>query len=818
MLRPSTVFVALLTFHIIESNATDILQNSDRGFTLKREESLLSITAISNEIIRVRLTTPTQLNDDRSFAVDLSYREPVTIAVTGDDKATTLKTSALIVNVQHQPMRVEFFDKQGRSLDRDDNERGLQHYKNGWQLSKRLRDDEQIYGLGEKTGKLNKRGVALGGYHYTMWNSDTYGYDSSVDPIYVSVPFYLVLREGNTHGIFLDNSFRTSFDIGKAQRGVLTMSADGGEVNYYFIAGPDPKSVIARYTDLTGKTPLPPRWALGFHQSRWSYFPESRLRLIANTFRDKKIPADTLWLDIDYLQDFTPFIWNRDYFPQPQNMIADLQQQGFQVVTIVDPHPKNEVGYAPYDQGIAGDHFVKNPDGSVFEGPVWPSNAKTPRNSVFPDFTRATTRHWWGDLHKELLAQGVAGIWNDMNEPAVWIAPHNTMPIDVQHQNDGYPTTQAEIHNVYGLLHTRATHEGLLRLRPGKRPFVLTRATYAGGQKYAAVWPGDNTSDWSSLRQSLPTLMGMGVSGFNFVGADIGGFAGVPSGELFTRWLQASLFSPFMRAHTQQGTPDQEPWSYGAAFEAINRRTLEWRYQLLPMIYSEMEASSRSGVPLMRPLFVEFPHDAGTWSRDDQFMFGGDVLVAPVLHEGAAQRATYLPKGKWFAWESSQSIEGGREISVDVTLASIPMFVREGAVVLRQPTVQHTGEMNTQPLTFDIYPAASSSREFYSDAGDSFAYHDGDYMRLQITQKRQRERNEYAITRRGGHYQSSAPYFEMRLIGVHAARSVMLDGKPLTKLSAAHAPAQRDGWMIRDGDVVVRWSTINRDHRVSVAH
>src|SRR5207253_1736799 len=499
-----------------------------------------------------------------------------------------------------------------QSLDEDDPQRGTALTGTTIRVWKRLRDDEHIYALGEKNGPLDKRGWKLGGYSLTMWNSDTYGYDGSTDPIYVSVPFYLVLRHGAAFGVFLDNTYRSNFDIGHQSEGVLSFGADGGPLDYYFIYGPDPKKVIERYTALTGRMPLPPIWSLGYNQCRYSYFPESKVRDIARNFRERHIPADVIWLDIHYLDAYKPFTWDRKRFPEPARMIGDLRKDGFRVVTIIDPHPKKETGYVPYDTGLAGDHFVKNPDGSIYEAPVWPSRAEdglTPDwshsghgNSVFPDFSKPAARGWWGGLYADLMNMGVAGIWNDMNEPAVFETPTGTMPLDVRHDNEGSPTDHREIHNVYGMLMTRSTYEGLLRLRPNERPFILSRASFAGGQRYSALWPGDNVSDWAALRQSIPTLLGMGLSGFPFVGADIGGFAEAPTPELFTRWIQLGVFYPFMRTHTAFGTPDQEPWSYGAEHEALNRKAIELRYQLLPTIYSVMRESADTGVPAMRPL------------------------------------------------------------------------------------------------------------------------------------------------------------------------------------------------------------------------
>ena len=785
---------------VLELNTPAEIQGNQLRWSVG--DGKLLVTALSPEIIRVRLVPGDNMEYEPSFAVVNRQLPTHQAKVSSASDKSIIQTSALQVSVWHKPFRLEVRDQNGKLLHEDHRERPTMQIGSATKTFKHLLASDQVYGFGEKTGRLNKRGMGLGGYHYTMWNSDTYGYDSSIDPIYVSVPFYMVLNGGKAYGLFVDNSHRSSFDIGREHPEVLSINVSGGELDYYFIYGPHPKSVVTRYTELTGKTPLPPMWSLGFHQSRWSYYPESRFRLLADTFRSKKIPADTLWLDIDYLEGFTPFVWNREYFPKPKKMIDDLRAKGFHVVSIVDPHPKKQVGYHVYDQGIAGNHFVKNPDGTVFEGPVWPSQAeKNPANSVFPDFARSETRRWWGDLHRELLDDGVAGIWNDMNEPAVWIAPANTMPLNVQHDRDGVATSQREIHNVYGMLHTQATFEGLSRLRPNDRPFVLTRATFAGGQRYAAVWPGDNTADWTSLRQSLPMLMGLGLSGFSFVGADIGGFAGFPSGELFTRWLQAAVFSPFMRAHTEKATPDQEPWSFGAEFEGINRRTIELRYQLLPQIYQVMEEASRTGLPALRPLLLEFPDDPQTWSRDDQFMFGSDLLVAPVLQESATSREIYLPAGQWFAFDQGRVEQGGKSIRETVTLNSLPIFVREGAFIFRQPVVQHTGEMSGQPLLVDVYPAKESTRTFYQDDGQSLAYQQGKYSRRQVSQQRNDQSVRIRIGASEGTFTPAPRLLKLRLINIANAKQVSVNGRKLSKLNEASENEQ--GWRVVDNHLLI---------------
>lgn len=776
------------------------------GLVFRNAQGIVSVTAAAVDIVRVRFVPARELGRDHSYAVVNRALGDSEVTVRVGDRQSQIATAALTISIQQRPFRISVSDKSGNDLDSDDPERGIAFSGRAVRVWKRLRDDEQVYGFGEKTGRLNKRGRQLGGYSYTMWNSDTFAYENDTDPIYVSVPFYLVLRGGRTHGVFFDNTFRSNFDVGHTSPGLLSFGAEGGELNYYLIYGPEPKRVIQRYTEMTGRMPLPPRWALGYHQCRYSYYPDARVRFIARNFRERRIPADAIWLDIHYLDGYKPFTWDHERFPDPGALVRDLQRDGFRMVTIIDAHPKKEIGYAPYDSGLAGNHFVKNPDGSVYEAPVWPSQAeKNPGPSVFPDFSKPSARDWWGTLYKSLTDIGIAGIWNDMNEPAVFETPTGTMPLDVRHDGDGQPTDHREIHNVYGLLMTQSTTEGLRRLRPNARPFVLTRATYAGGQRFAAMWPGDNISTWEHFRATIPMLTGMGLSGLPFVGSDIGGFAGAPSAELYTRWLQAGVFYPFMRTHTTIDTPDQEPWSYGTTHEIFNRAAIELRYQLLPHIYNVMADSSRSGLPALRPLVLEYPDDPRTWGMDEEFMFGGDLLIAPVLHEAERVRDVYLPKGEWYDFWSGRQYVGGGGVRVPVTLEKIPIFARGGAFIFRQPVVQHTGEMRGQPLEVQVFPATSSEAVLYEDDGETMAYEKGEWMRRRFRQMR----TDVAAT-----IQVEAPEGSFRPDARSLALSVRWDGEPrrvvsgtaaLTRYTPQQLAGQASGWAVSDtGFVIVK--------------
>ena len=437
------------------------------------------------------------------------------------------------------------------------------------ELIKRMNGDESFYGLGERPGHLNKRGC-----FYRNWNTDDPSpHAENYEALYKSIPFFMALTNKSAFGIFFDNSYQTYFDFGKENDNYYYFAANDGNLDYYFMYGPAATDVISLYTQLTGTTPLPQKWTLGYQQCRWSYPTATRVREIATTFRERNIPCDVIYLDIDYMDGYRVFTWNNETFPDPAGLIRELNEQGFKIVTIIDPGVKKDRGYTVYEEGLANGYFATDADGVPYVNRVWPGD------SLYPDFTEQAVREWWGHLHDDLLKLGVAGIWTDMNEPASFNGP---LPDDVQFKNDGYSTDHREVHNVYGSLMARATFDGI-RKATGKRPFVITRACYAGTQKYSTIWTGDNHSFWEHLRMSIPMLCNLGISGMSFVGTDVGGFSFDCTGELLSRWVQVGAFTPLFRNHSAANTRDQEPWTFDATTEQINRKYIQLRYRLIPI-------------------------------------------------------------------------------------------------------------------------------------------------------------------------------------------------------------------------------------------
>lgn len=718
------------------------------GFDASANGITLRVIALRPDVLRIRMARAAALpqSEDASWAVLPSARtatSPVTADPNGfhtADLRVTL-TSGLMLTIA---------DLAGNILQQD--AEPVTWTGDRFRLHKVKTSADHFFGLGDKPGPLDRVGQA-----FVMWNTDNFGWQESTDPIYKSIPFFLDTRSGRTLGVFFDNTWRSFFDFGRELQNEYSFGAPNGPVDYYVMLGPDPKKVVETYAWLTGPTPLPPLWTLGFQQSRYTYYPQSRLLEVANRLRSDHIPADALYLDIDFQKENRPFTVDTEKFPDFSGMVKELTAKQFHLVVITDLHIAKlpNAGYAPYDTGAAQDRFVKLPDGSVYTGKVWPGP------SVFPDFTQAATRVWWGTLYADFVKQGVAGFWNDMNEPAVFGVPTKTMPDDVQHRIDepGFAQRTAshlEVHNVYGLENSRGTYEGLLKLDPNTRPFVLTRASYAGGQRYAATWTGDNSATWNHLRQTVPQIVNLGLSGFGMTGADVGGFAGSPPADLMTKWMEIAAFQPIDRNHSAKGTRDHEPWVDGPAEEATRRRFIEERYKLMPYLYTAAEEMSRTGIPIMRPLFLEFPHATTDGHPIDldaagEFLFGRDLLVAPnPSPEEIAPYEVQLPPGLWYDYWTGQQFDRRsavaskdleqrdallalKPIMVTPTLEDLPVYVREGAIIPIAPLVQSTVDIPQGPLTLRVYAGQDCHGQIYGDDGKSFAFRKGQFFRENFT-------------------------------------------------------------------------------------
>lgn len=691
-------FIADVKNHSQNGNIIDIYCSNAR----------VQITILADDLFRIRMTNNEVFGKDHSYSVLPIKKSPTIFPIQEQDDIIRIATPELLLIVQKSPSRLNFYDKNGNLICKDHISYGMG--LNGTKVCcwKELHD-EPFYGLGEKTRGLNKRGN-----FFTMWNSDIPGYSTTQDPLYQSHPFFLSLYQGRGFGIFFDNSFRSHFNFGASTDQFFSFGADDGEMDYYFIYGPGFNKVLERYGELVGRMPLPPKWSLGYQQCRWSYYPESEVMTLVNTFRSKEIPCDVIYLDIHYMDGYRVFTWDQDRFHQPKQMLNSLKNMGFKIAVIIDPGIKVDPNYRVYQEGVQGDHFCKYPDGSLYQGQVWPGWCH------FPDFSKPTTRDWFGALYQGIIDEGILGFWNDMNEPATW---GGTFPDIVQFDDDGRGADHLKMHNLYGFQMVQATYEGVKKLRPDQRPFVLTRAGFAGVQRYSAVWTGDNVSSWEHLKLATNMCLGLSLSGVNFCGADVGGFMGTPTPELFTRWIQLGVFTPLFRTHTHYGSPDQEPWSFGDEYEQINRKFIQLRYQLLPYIYHAFYESSVHNKPIMRPLVYDYQDDPRTIGMDDQFLFGNDLLIAPIFQPNQTARKVYFPQGECYDFWTDEKISGPIEKLVDAPLDKIPIFVRAGAIVPMQQVMNYVDEKKIDPMIIHVYPTLGVFQSsLYEDDGISFDY------------------------------------------------------------------------------------------------
>jgi len=735
----------------------------------------LQVTVQRDSVLRFRFATVSIFEKDFSYAITKYASKGYNLLEIEEDPTKyIITTSKLICHISKIDMRTAIFDALDNTLICED-ELGFhweESYENGGdivKMSKVSQEGESFYGLGDKPVDIN-----LKGKRFENWVTDSFAFGRETDPIYKAIPFYIGLHHKKAYGIFFDNTFRSFFDFCHERRNITSFWAQGGEMNYYFIYGPNISDVVSNYTDLTGKPhQLPPLWALGFHQCKWSYYPESKVKEVTNKFRKLQIPCDAIYLDIDYMDGFRCFTWNKEYFPDPKRMVKELADDGFKTIVIIDPGIKIDNDYSVYKEGLEKDYFCKRADGPYMKGKVWPGEC------YFPDFTNPEVREWWSDLFRELVEDiGVKGVWNDMNEPAIMDVPGKTFPNDVRHNYEGERCSHRKAHNVYGMQMARATYQGLKKFSYPKRPFVITRAAYSGTQRYSSTWMGDNVATWDHLAIANNQAQRMCMSGFSFAGSDIGGFAEQPNGELFVRWIQLGIFHPFCRVHSSGDHGDQEPWAFGKSMTDIVRKFIEIRYQLLPYLYTAFWRYADEGIPMLKSLVLYDQEDRHTHFRNDEFVFGEKILVCPILEPNAKGRRMFFPKGEWYNFWNNEIVNGGEEKWVDADIDSLPIFVKAGAIIPKYPIQQYVGEKEIEQLKLDVYfKLGKEKSQVYEDAHDGYDYKKGRYSLRNFTL----EGKETSLTiqqYKSGKFITPYETFEIKLNGLpFKVNSIKIDNE-----------------------------------------
>ena len=677
----------------------------------------ITLTIFENDIVKVFIGDKYEESISTNGVVDdLGKGEFI---VEEDSNFVIIKGTKVLTFVDKNTTEISFKDLEGNIIN-EDFQPSFKDEEGNVYISK-VNDCLAYYGLGEKGGDLNKKGC------YTEnFNTDDPETDDDSVTYYKTIPFYVALKEEATYGIFFDNSFRSYFDMGKEMGDRIFFGAIGGQIQYYFIPGENIKEVVKNYTALTGRMEMPPLWSLGYQQCRFSYFSQEEVRELVKTFEEKDIPLDVVYLDIDYMDGFRVMTFKTPNFDDAAGLISDLKEKGIRTITIIDPGVKVDEEYDVFKRGKEGNHFTKKLDGEMFIGAVWPGD------SAFPDFSNKDCREWWkSELKKFISEHGMDGIWNDMNEPCVFNNDHKTMLETCLHNSDNGVIEHKEFHNRYGFEMSRCSKEAQEELHPNERGFSMTRATYAGGQRYSSVWTGDNMSLWSQMRMSISMNANLGISGFSFVGNDVSGFGLDSSEELFIRWMEMGPFIPIFRNHSNMYTRRQEPWAFGPRAEKIAKKSIELRYELLPYIYDLYYISHKEGLPIFRPMIMEYEKDMNLLNMREQFMLGENMLVAPVLYEGERSKTVYLPKGSWFNYFTMEKLQGGKWYKLPCELDEILVFVKEGAII---PTYNKKfRNVKERPKNILLKVFGENAKGFhYNDDGHTMEYLEGKYTYMDI--------------------------------------------------------------------------------------
>ena len=604
-------------------------------------------------------------------------------------------------------------------------------------------ENVDLYGTGEVMGDLIRNGKNV-----KLWNTDNYSYGKDHGQrLYQSHPWVLGVREdGTSFGVIADNTWKMEISLGER----ISFFSEGPAFRVIVIEKESPQEVMKELGNLTGKIALPPLWSLGFHQCRYSYYPDSRVKSIADTMRIKNIPCDVIWMDIDYMQDFRIFTFDSTNFPDPKETNDYLHKNNFKSVWMIDPGVKAEKGYFVFDSGDSLDAWVKNKNDTVFVGKVWPGDC------VFPDFTQNKVTKWWGSLYKDFMRTGVDGVWNDMNEPAVFETSDWTMGDSNRHKGgkDLPNDIHLRYHNVYGMMMVEASRNGIQKVNPKKRPFVLTRSNFLGGHRFAATWTGDNNSSMDHLKQSIPMSLNLSLSGQPFNGPDIGGFAGNSTSELYAHWIAVGAFYPFSRAHATKGSINQEPWSFGKEVEQVSKEALMRRYRLLPYFYTLFWESSNTGMPVMRPLFFHDPKENYLRKEQGNFLIGSDLLIVPKWNKEGS-----IPSGNW----RNISINGENTLNHKY---HPDLKIRPGAIIPICSPIQSTSEFSLDTLTLLISLDSNFKAKglLYTDSGEGYEYQNGEFSLVEFSAEKINSQINISISNIDGEPLSENTFLDIQII------------------------------------------------------
>ncbi len=744
-------------------------ERTAHGIAGRTATAEFSVDVYSPHVIRVRVT-PEGVQRNAGYALTTDevpdFRD---FSVGGADPVIVVKTSGITAEVELKPdLRVTFKDAGGAVINEDmaGKELGITTIGRKLTVYKRLQEDERFIGMGEQLGNLDRRGSVI-----TLRNTDAYRYDDPKVPMYVSIPFFMGLHHDKAYGLFFNNSYRSVFNFGASNRRFASFSFDGGALDQFFIHDASVGKILEHYTSLTGRMPLPPRWSLGYQQSRCSYYPEDQVMFIARTFRAKRIPLDGITLDADYLHRYQPFRIDKERFPDMRRMADTLRGMNIELTASVNPGIAIDDSYEQYRSGLKEDVFLRYADGELWVADI------APNTNHFVDFSDPRGRRWWIDNMKIYQDLGIRGLWNDMNEPAT---DGQAMPDNVVFDFDGQKTSALEAQNYYGMLMARAAFESAEKYGGNRRPFVLSRSGFAGIQRYAAVWSGDNQAKDEHILLGALLVNQMGLSGVPFTGPDLGGYIGDGNKDLFRRWVEVGVFAPYLRNHRGPYTAANEPWAYGEEVEAISKAYIGFRYALMPYLYSTFHEATQTGMPVSRSLSIDHPFDANVYSPQFQYesLFGPSLLVNPMTSQ-EQRKETYLPAGAWYDIFTDERLDGGRVVAADYAGHRIPIFARASAIIPMQGDVQSTRDDPGPVLHVHVFNGTERS-EFvlYDDDGETLDYRKGQFRKRTIAFDP--AAGQLSFSRPEGAFES--PFRKIRLVlhGFDEIREATVNGKAST--------------------------------------
>ena len=699
-------------FSRYENEITSIVVNAD--------SSAVRLTFYTADIVRVDVLPTLRTAMDSSFVIIQEPSKNVHFSVKETDSLISVYTSSLGVRFQKYPLRISFVDSAGTLLLAEPNTGGIAFNNRSRTLRFILDADDHFYGTGERGTALDRRGQK-----YLNYNTQVGNYNTPLATMNLNAP---IITTPNGYALYIDNTYRGEFDFGVSDSSLFSYSAEGGELSYYFIAAATMEEQLKKYTWLTGRQPLPPRWAFGFIQSKNRYENEPEARSIVQTLREKDIPCDAIVLDLKWFEHMGDISWNESLWPEHKKMVTDFLLQGMKTILITEPyiiqHSKNFI------EADTNGYLAKDSTGKTYLMEKWWSCNYTCNSSLL-DITNPRAQQWWWSKHPDAFASNVAGIWTDLGEP-------ERHPEAMNH----FLGSAVKIHNIYNLLWAKTIYEGFTKLRPNERVFNLSRSGFAGVQRYGVMpWSGDVYRSFEMLEVQVPILLGMGMSGIAYQNSDIGGYSRVPATpELYVRWMQFGMFCPIARAHgageTVNGFPT-EPWKYGAEAEIICREFIRLRYRLLPYIYTAAHNNYETGIPFARPLFWLDAHDEQLVNESSSYMWGDAFLVSPVVKAGQTKKNIYFPKGTWINYWTDEVITGGKSVTVSAPLDVMPLFVKEGSIIPMAQLMTYSDERPMDTLTLHVYPNMSGevSYTLYEDDGKTRDYQIGKYSTTTFTQR-----------------------------------------------------------------------------------